>query len=268
MGDPNSPGAGADADMLALLATLDAATEIATKTRMNADYVPGAVTVLRGNELEELGVATVWDALGLVAGLQITRTNLGEPLVLVRGVGYSLLSGNLKILLNSVPMNNDIDGHAFPVLTLPIEQVERIEIYRGPGSALYGGYAYAGVVNVITRQDRKRVYLRAAGHETLGAGAMAHYEDRGSGLRLYGNLSGWHTDGAGTDSGPDSYFEQGLGYSPGPANDVEGNRLALLGWTMRDTTCCSSIPGARWATISASTRCHRRFGARPDTTTT
>lgn len=227
--DLDLASAGGDEEMLALLATLDEATEIATKTRMNSDYVPGAVSVLRGEELENLGVATVWDALGMVAGLQTTRTNFGEPLVLVRGAGYGLHSGNLKIMLNSVPVNNDINGHAFSVLKLPVEQVERIDVFRGPGSALYGEYAYAGVVNVITRKTQNRAYVKAASHDNHGAGAMLHYQDEASGFKVYGNLGGWHTDGAGTDSGPDRFFEQGLGASPGEVDDEEGNRFALLG---------------------------------------
>lgn len=226
---PALDGQEVDEDSLALLATLEEMTEIATKTRLNADYVPGALSVLHGDDLEGQGVATVWEALGSVPGLHVTRNNIGEPLVVVRGVGNTLHSGNLKILLNSIAMNNDIDGHAFPVLTLPVEQVERIEVFRGPGSALYGEYAYAGVVNVITRKDRQAVYARTARHGSHGTGAMIQNENTETGLRIYGNFSIWRSDGAGTNSGPDGVFDQGLGFSPASVHDTEGNRFALLG---------------------------------------
>src|SRR5258706_7182403 len=51
-----------------LEALLNEQTELATKTRMNHDYVPGMVTVLQGDELEGLGVRNVWEALSLVPG--------------------------------------------------------------------------------------------------------------------------------------------------------------------------------------------------------
>ena len=223
-----------DPELTALLSTLEEATAIATRNRMNADYIPGIVTVLKGDDLEALGAATVWDALRLTPGVQTTRNNLGEPLVLVRGIGNTLNSGNIKILLNSVPMNNDVDGHAFPVMTIPVELVERIEVIRGPGSALHGEYAFSGVINVITRQGDRRVYGRAGRYQTYGAGGMFWWEDEQTGLDLFANLSGWETEGTGLDSGPDRYSDQGLGFAPGPIDDPEGNRTAILGLGYRD----------------------------------
>ena len=64
------PGSESDEGLGALLAQLADETEIATKTKMNADFVPGTVSVLRGEDLEALGFETVWDALALVPGIQ------------------------------------------------------------------------------------------------------------------------------------------------------------------------------------------------------
>ncbi|GAB6042190.1 hypothetical protein JCM17961_28660 [Endothiovibrio diazotrophicus] len=225
----DAPAADEAAELAALLDTLEEVTEIATRNRMNTDYVPGMVTVLRGEELESRGIATVWQALGLVSGVEITRNNFGEPLVLMRGVGQTLHSGNLKVMLNSVPMNNDLNGYAPGVMQLPVAMVERIEVYRGPGSALYGEYAYAGVVNVVTRQEGQGVYLRFDSHDSAGGGGYASWRSPSGKLKLFGDLSRWSGDGSRIDSGPDAFTTTGYSYAPGPIDDREGDGVAILG---------------------------------------
>ncbi len=75
-----------------LMEILEESTEIATKTRMNADYVPGIVSILHGDDLEALGVQTVWEALSLLPGVQTVRAELGNPVVSVRGLNFRHLS--------------------------------------------------------------------------------------------------------------------------------------------------------------------------------
>ncbi len=53
-----------------LMAILNEETAVATQTRLNADFVPGIVSVLSGDELEAMGIETAWEALSLVAGVQ------------------------------------------------------------------------------------------------------------------------------------------------------------------------------------------------------
>ncbi|MFT5369233.1 MAG: hypothetical protein ACI8V2_004207 [Candidatus Latescibacterota bacterium] len=57
------------AELEELMQILDEETTVATKTKLNSDYVPGMVTVLQGRDLEALGIATVWEALSLVPGM-------------------------------------------------------------------------------------------------------------------------------------------------------------------------------------------------------
>ena len=224
-----SPAVDEEAELAALLDTLDELTEIATRNRMNSDYVPGMVSVLRGERLEAQGIHTVWEALDTVTGLESVRNNFGEQLVLVRGVGHALHSGNLKVMLNSIPMNNDLDGQSQGVFAIPVSQVERIEVYRGPGSALYGEYAYAGVVNVITRKEGNRIAMRVAGHDTRGLSGRLSWESPSKALRLFGNLSGWESDGSRLTVDADGFTGSGFGFAPGPIDDRGGNRALILG---------------------------------------
>ncbi len=144
-----------DALLQELMAVLDESTEIATKSRMNADFVPGIVSVLQGRELEALGIHTVWEALGTIPGIRITRKGVGEPLLTVRGVSFPFSSGNVKVLVNSISMSRESSGNNTSVLLMPISQVDRIEVVRGPASVLYGDFAFMGVVNIITRKGER-----------------------------------------------------------------------------------------------------------------
>jgi outer membrane receptor for Fe3+-dicitrate len=83
-----------------LLAVLDEETAVATKTKMNNDYVPGMVTVLHGDQMEALGVLTVAEALAIVPGIQVARLSTGEPTVKVRGVAFPFNAGNIKVQLS------------------------------------------------------------------------------------------------------------------------------------------------------------------------
>jgi len=175
-----------------LLEILDEQTTVATKTKLNSDYVPGMVTVLQGADLEAMGIATVWEALSLVPGMQIFRNNLGEPFVVVRGLPFPFNSGNIKILTNSVAMSRETSAINTSALLMPVEQVERIEVVRGPGSSVYGNFAFMGLVNIITRKEDQRVFASVANGDHYASGVQFA---AGSGdLRLHVNLAGWTSD--------------------------------------------------------------------------
>ncbi|WP_186342921.1 TonB-dependent receptor domain-containing protein [Allochromatium palmeri] len=207
---------------------LDDMSTLATKTRLNADYVPGILSVLNGDELIALGVRTVWQALELVPSVQIDRNNNGGLRVAIRGFQHS--NGNVKLLLNSVAMNNAYAGYS-NILYIPIEQVERIEVIRGPGSAVHGEFAFAGVINVITRQNENRVYVQAGSGETYGTGAVLSARSPDGDWRLNLNASGWDRQGTAITAGPDRLYLLGQGelsQAPGRINNAENYRLAVF----------------------------------------
>ena len=131
----------------------------ATRVPTRADRLGQRVTVLSGADLRAAGVVTLADALERVAGLGVVRT--GAPgaatSVFVRGGE----SDYVKVLVDGVPMNEP--GGAYDFAHLTLDNVDRIEVLRGPGSVLYGSDAVSGVVQVFTR----------AGGRQLEAGARA-----------------------------------------------------------------------------------------------
>lgn len=235
-------------ELAQLLALLEEQTTIATKTRLNADYVPGMVTVLHGDQLESKGAHTVWEALAFVPGIELAIEETGRKQVVVRGIGRTYASGNVKILLNGVAMNSAQHAYAPSVLSLPVQQVERIEVIRGPGSAIHGEFAYTGVINVITRQDENRLYAQIGDNAFRGGGAhLSHRKEDGT-FAIDLNLAGWQGDGAEVTASQDSlYAETGCGptgldpcadYSnaPGPTNEAEEGRSVILSTRFHDFT--------------------------------
>ncbi|HEY5604546.1 MAG TPA: TonB-dependent receptor plug domain-containing protein, partial [Gammaproteobacteria bacterium] len=209
-----------------LMQLLDEETELATRTRMNVDFVPDVMTVLHGGDLEARGVQTVHDALGLVPGIELSRTNDGRPQVLVRGLGPSFFSGKIKFLLNDTPFNGALGG-ASTLLILPIEQVDRIEVIRGPGSAIYGEYASVGVVNVITRKARAEAYLRSTDLErrTLGASVSHEFHPR---LKFDFSFSDVNVAGGDIEVDNDIMRDTPISNAPGPINNREEHQSYLF----------------------------------------
>ena len=162
-----------DAEVASLMAVLAEETAVATKTRMNSDSVPGLVTVLHGDEMLALGAETVWDALAFVPGLYMVRDRGGTPSVIVRGTEFPFNSGNVKILVNGIALSRENAGINGILLQIPIQQVDRVEVIRGPGSVVYGDFAFMGLVNVVTRDKGTHVYLRYGGDGALSGGGQA-----------------------------------------------------------------------------------------------
>jgi iron complex outermembrane receptor protein len=178
-----------------LLAVLQQETDIATKTRMNSDFVPGIVTILEGDRLRALGARTVWDAMVYVPGVQAWLDGTGTPSVTVRGVPFPFNSGSIQILLNGSPIFREAAGLNGSVLFVPMTQVERIEFIRGPGSILYGDYAFMGLVNIVTRKQGEEISASVDSHGGRDANLLASAGSK-DGWQGSLNLAGHYTDDA------------------------------------------------------------------------
>jgi iron complex outermembrane receptor protein len=126
--------------------------ESATKTEIPISRAPGAVTVITAKQIQESGMRTVPDLLRLVSGLHVRWNPMTETLD-IRGFGENPFSSRVLILIDGAPLNSGDTG-GFPLSPafdlFPVQAIKRIEVVRGPGSALYGENAFWGVVNIIT----------------------------------------------------------------------------------------------------------------------
>ena len=120
----------------------------ATRSPLATERAPSSVTVITGAQLREEGISTVVEALRRVPGLSLAQTGSygGATSLFIRG-GESKFT---KVLVDGVPVNDA--GGAFDFASLTTDNIERIEVVRGPASVLYGSDAMAGVVQLFTRR--------------------------------------------------------------------------------------------------------------------
>jgi iron complex outermembrane receptor protein len=141
-----------DEETLALIYGDQRSVSIATGSRQPIRRAPSIATVVTAEDIAAIGATDLDDALELVPGLHVSHNAIGQQsLPVLRGI-YSQFTSQTLVLHNGVPATTLQQGSRGGVWGgYPVEHIARIEVIRGPGSALYGADAYAGVVNAITK---------------------------------------------------------------------------------------------------------------------
>lgn len=121
---------------------------VVTATKFPLAAVTGATTVLWGDALRAEGVTSVVDALRRVPGLAVVAT--GSPGARTSVYTRGGENGYTRVLVDGVAVNDP--GGEFDYAYLTLDDVDRIEVVRGPSSVLYGSDAVTGVIQVFTRQ--------------------------------------------------------------------------------------------------------------------
>ena len=215
-------------------------TDLALRTHLNADYVPGMVTVFYGRDLEDRGIRSAGEALNLVPGMNLSHTSQIYWQTVARGVPRPFAAGHVKLLLNGIPLTTTFGIDLVP--NLPIEQVDRIEIVRGPGSTLHGEQAVTAVVNIVTLETGSRVYGSMGSYHTFRGGGMASLDLPEHGLRMSLNFSGGKSEGADVDVGSSALdFLEGAGEAQDIAVSFEGIDGAFGGDYRASTTGVFSV---------------------------
>ncbi|MBT6052538.1 MAG: TonB-dependent receptor [Candidatus Scalindua sp.] len=112
---------------------------------------PAIMSVITARQIRQMGARTVSDVLEMVPGFDITMNTNGTREIGVRGILQND-SSKIKLLINGHSINEPGTGGAsFVFDDLVVGNIKRIEIIRGPGSALYGQNAFLAVINVITK---------------------------------------------------------------------------------------------------------------------
>jgi iron complex outermembrane receptor protein len=112
---------------------------------------PNSTSIITRQDIRLSGITRIPELLRRVAGIDVMQITGGDANVSMRGLN-SRFSNKLLVLVNGRSVKNDILGSTFwESLSIDVDQIERIEVVRGPGSSLYGADAFSGVVNIITR---------------------------------------------------------------------------------------------------------------------
>lgn len=137
---------------LSLEELLETKVSISTNTKQKLSKAPSVVSVITAEDIKATGATNIVEVLQGVPGVYIRNNLFGfRPLVTFRGAS----SYHTLLMVNGAPVKDLVWASGIFWKGLPTSMIERIEIIRGPGSALFGSDASSGVINVITKTAGK-----------------------------------------------------------------------------------------------------------------
>lgn len=196
-------------------------------TETRAEQVGSSVSVITGDSIRQAGFQNAADALRTVAGVNVVRQgNVGGlTSVFLRGAN----SQHTKVLLDGIPLNDPSSAsRAFDFSLLSVDEIERIEIVRGPQSILYGSDAIGGVVNIVTRRGDGPTTVRASVEGGSYGTTRESVHVSGGGDRAYFSIGGSYLDTSGFSS---ASIANGNQESDGLE---QGTFSGRFGWTAGD----------------------------------
>lgn len=172
-------------------------TITATRTAQDVDKTPASTTVLTQEDLQKRHAPTLDEALRGEVGVSVLKFRGpvdNHTTTIMRG-----FQGQQRtlLMLDGIPLNSITTG-SVPWSELPVDEIERIDIVRGPFSSLYGGYALGGVINNIIATPEKEIARARAGYGSFGTSNYhLQYGNRTLSDRLsfIVGFDRWQTDG-------------------------------------------------------------------------
>ena len=173
---------------------------------------PSPAYVITAEEIHRMKFMTVVDALRLVPGVLVRQSEM-KSIVTIRGTGDFPYTSRVLFLLDGIPINSPDTGTfpGFPMDHLiPMEEIDRIEVYKGPGSAMFGPGAFWGAINIVPKH-----------------GPIVH------GRRGLATASAEHGNGSGGGTGKEGSDRFGMGMVHLMATP-EGEPMASVTYGARD----------------------------------
>ncbi|MDH5297659.1 MAG: TonB-dependent receptor [Desulfobulbaceae bacterium] len=219
----------------------------ATGTMRPLHKAPAVASIVTAEEIEQMGATTLEEVLETVPGLHVGASAVSrlDSVFSIRGI-HTGFNPQVLFLVNGLPATDAYYGRQAPNFRMPVANIARVEVIRGPGSAIYGADAYAGVINVITKEakdiDGTKVGARVGSFDTYDTW-----------LQHGGTWGGWDVAASlewqKSNSDPDRIIDRdlqtildggpgGVSNAPGPLqndyNLVDGHLTLAKGkWTAR-----------------------------------
>ena len=220
--------------------------EVTTVTKEPEEVwkTPAAVYVITQEDIERSGATTIPEALRLAPGVEVARINSNRWAIGIRGFGGRFSRDVLVMIDGRSVYSTLLAGTYWEAQNLPLQDVDRIEVIRGPGGTIWGPNAVNGVINIITKSsEATRGDLASARGGNVDQGSVVARHGAGNGktfdYRIYGmafvrapefhlngdNYDRWRDIQGGfrtdfTRGSRDSFMLQGELYKEGVGEDV------------------------------------------------
>jgi len=160
----------------------------ASKAEQSINQAPATMTVITSKEIKDMGALSIPEILQYVPGLEVTAITSSHAEVSIRGFNQ-VPSNNVLVMIDGRSVYTDyFGGTVWESLPILIEQIDRIEIMRSPGSAVYGANAFCGVINILTKTPNQlsenQVFFKAGELATVNSGVIVGRTKGSTGLRL------------------------------------------------------------------------------------
>jgi iron complex outermembrane receptor protein len=177
-----------------------------TKTPIEVWKTTAAIYVITQDDIRRAGITTIPEALRLAPGVEVTRIDSNKWSIGIRGFG-SRLDRDVLVLMDGRSLYNPLlAGTYWEVQDTVIEDIDRIEVIRGPGGTAWGPNAVNGVINIITKPAKET-------QGALASGATSTFQ-RGFGTLRYGGQN---------SSGSLAYRVYAKGFDRGPQHHTDGD---------------------------------------------
>jgi iron complex outermembrane recepter protein len=177
---------------LSIEALMSSKVVTATRTEQRLMDTAAAAYVITQDDIRRSGATTIPDALRMVPGLQVARVNPSKWAIAARGFNGQF-SDKLLVLMDGRSLYSPINsGVYWEVQDRLLDDIERIEVIRGPGASLWGANAVNGVINIITKHaaDTKEGNLTFFGGDKNGVGLRKSWQFTDNGhVRVYGKFN-------------------------------------------------------------------------------
>jgi iron complex outermembrane receptor protein len=179
---------------------------VASRTPESIEDAPASLTVFTREQIQRMAVSTLEDLLNYVPGFQVTGdTGLGRiSRIAVRGL-FSTVSSGVLLLHDGVPDWEPLDGSSWMIgRHVMLNDVERVEVMRGPGSTMWGTNASSAVVNIVTVKNRDTA---SVGYGTIGRRELSanFHSEVVPGLRVSGSVQAYADNGFTFNNYADSF---------------------------------------------------------------
>jgi iron complex outermembrane receptor protein len=153
---------------------------LATRRPEPVSSAPTAISVVTGEDIRRGGVTTLADAVALAGGVHVARFNNGTWSVAARGFAAVAANKMLVMIDGRTVYSPLFTGVFWNALDYQLEDIDRIEVIRGPGATLWGANAVNGVINIVTRssRDTQGVFAQLGAGNEDPADAEARYGGR------------------------------------------------------------------------------------------
>jgi len=157
---------------LGLKELMDLEVSVASINPESLLKTPAIVSSYSTKDLEKMGLRSLREMLSFIPGLFIQSSNIPMDSLMVRGVSEAY-NQKILLLIDDVPYWGPSHSQ-IPLLGIPLEAIDHIEVIRGPGAVIYGTNASAGVVKVVTKNysSDNSLAVRGGSHGQINGGGF------------------------------------------------------------------------------------------------